>query len=470
MSSKKDKKRASQQMPAKDPVNKASKGNAKKRYLIYLLLVFVAGIIGVVIALIKFYGKDTIKRNASVAIEFMYDGAAQNLTPNGEQFSINGLTSERIITKALENAGVSDRYSYSDIVSNLKVNASYPSDVIEKIKDYSSLYNFSESRSISINDYYPTLYQLQLFDNFDTSVSDSTLKTIVREIADEYKKNFINEYIYTYDVDGIDNLLPLSDYDYSQRVKIIKLRLSTLEKYSEMMMEKNIGFMHHGMSFSDFSIKCRQLDNDSLSNIEAAVMTDVLTTSVNRLKNQYEYEIKLLENELEYKNKNLDEINQLIDSYQMDSKLYISSGDSLVVVESNSKDTYQELVDEKREISARIVDISSEIDKYKLYLTNLKMAAYSSNSKNDAVESRLLTVYETLSELESSFKEMMEAYNLTVISDSDISIGGEVYQNAKILSGSFAIMAVKCAAPLCILMLIAISLSALISEIKKVRK
>ena len=68
---------------------------AARRYLTYLGLIVIVGVIGIIIALFKYFGTDKIKRNASVTIQFTYDGAAKNLTPTGEKFSINGVTSER---------------------------------------------------------------------------------------------------------------------------------------------------------------------------------------------------------------------------------------------------------------------------------------------------------------------------------------------------------------------------------------
>ncbi len=51
----------------KTPDNKKqTKSNIKK----YILLVVAVGIIGIIIAAVKYFGKDKIKRNSAISIEF----------------------------------------------------------------------------------------------------------------------------------------------------------------------------------------------------------------------------------------------------------------------------------------------------------------------------------------------------------------------------------------------------------------
>lgn len=441
-----------------------------KRYRIYITAIIIAGIIGFIIALIKFYGPEKIQRNASIAIEFTYDGASKNLTPSGEQFSIDDIYKDRVLNAALEEAGLADRYTPDDIKNSLVINGSYPSDVIEQIKEYDSLYNFSESRSVSIDNYYPTIYGISLYDDFDSSISDDALNNLVKAIANQYKIFFRNEYIYAYDESSEDELLIVSKYDYTQRVKILKQRLRFLEDYSKEMFELDTSFRIDGKSFNDIMLKCREIENDSLSKAEASIMMDVLTTSSSRLKNQYEYEIKLLENEKTYKTVNLEEINSLIESYETDSILYITAGDSMVKVDSNSKETYETLTDTKRELSDRLVVIDSEITKYTEYLNDLKKSIYSSSSKGKQIAEELKVIEGLVNEQRDVFKSMTEAYNAKIISEDAVLVENNRLNVAKLLSGNFIKMAVKCAAPICIVVMILCCLHAAVIENRKFKK
>ena len=449
---------------AKKTRKKASAGRLKA----YLILVIAAGIIGVVIAFVKFFGSEKVQRNASVTIEFTYDGAAQNLTPSGENFAISDIYKAEILNAAIEQAGFSGKYTAEQIRANMVVNGSYPSDVINQIKDYDSLYDFSESRSVSISNYYPTIYSIVLYDEFDTSIGKNDLKKLVNASAEQYKKYFTNEYIDAFDMDTYDNLMVLGDYDYSQQVKILKFRLELLRTYADEMYKKDASFRFSGKSFNDVSLKCREIENDALSRVEATIMMDVLTNSVSKLKNQYEYEIKLLENEKSFKTVNLEELNKLIDDYKMDGTLYIPSGDSLVKVESNSKETYEKLVDKKRELSEELVEIESEISRYNSYLEDLK--SKTSSAANQAVLDELKSINNKVLEQESNFSDMMADYNSTLIQDDALTISSTRFTGSDLLSASFIVMVIKCAAPLCIIVLILCGLHGFICESKKYKK
>ena len=442
----------------------------KRRLLRYLVLVCIAGIIGVIIASVKFFGSEKIRRNASAYIEFTYDGAAQNLTPTGEKFSIDAIYSDKVLDAAIEKAGLTGKYTAESIKGSMAVDGSYPGDVIGKIKEYNSLYNFSESRNVSINDYYPTIFTVRLFDEFDTSISESSLNKLVQAIVDEYKDYFLNKYIYAFDMEEFDSLLEQNNYDYAQRVKILKRRLQILENYSGEMYELDTNFRQDGKSFNDIRIKCLEIENDSLNKAEASIMMDVLTISSEKLRNQYEYEKKLLENEKEYKTVNLEEINKLIENYQMDGILYIPSGDSLVKVDGNSKETYEKLVDKKREISDRLVEIEAEITRFDVYLKDMQKTSYGSSAKNQKIVAELESINQKIFEQRDSFKSMIKAYNDSKIPADALYVSDTGYQDAKLFSLSFILAVLKSAGPLCIIVILLCCLHAAFCEIREYKK
>ena len=427
----------------------------KSRFVFYLLLIVLAGIVGLVIASVKYFGSEKVQRSASISIEFTYDGAAQNLTPSKEQFSIDDIFNDTVLEQALERAGMTGRYTAESIRKSMVVDGSYPGDVISKIKEYDSLYNFSESRVVSISDYYPTIYTVKLYDDFDTSVSESDMNSLVQAIADEYKEYFTTKFVYSFDLKSLDELMVLDRYDYAQRVKILKFRLQLIENYSDELYNLDTNFRRDGKSKA-----------------EASIMMDVLTTSSERLRNQYEYEKKLLENEKIYKTENLDELNKLIESYQVDSILYIPSGDSLVKVDSNSKETYETLVDKKREISDRIGEIESEIARFDTYLQDLNKASlsYSSIKKNKEIGTELDAINEQVAEQESIFRNMASAYNNSIIDEDSVLIENSSYSDAKLLSFGFVAAVIKCAAPICILVMICCCIHSAVIESKKYKK
>lgn len=446
------------------------KSAAAKRYLRYLSLIVIAGIIGVIIALVKYFGPDKIKRNSSVTIQFTYDGAAKNQTPTGEKFSIDGIKSDQILNDALASVGLASKYTAESIRSSIVVKGQYPADVIDKIKDFNSLYNFGESQDVSISNYYPTTYNIVLYDDFDPSVSSSDMEKLIKAIGQTYRSYFINNYIYSYNPEKIQEMLVLDNYDFAYRIRIIKLHLQEIKNYASEMYEKDKAFRSGTQSFNDIVVKCRNLENDAISNIEAAVMTDVLSVSATRLRNQYEYEIKLLENEKSYKNANLEEINGLIDSYELDGIMYLGSGDAMVKVERKSKETYEKLVDMKKELTERIVDIDSEIEKYNSFITDMNEASLSTEAKKTLISEQINNAYDKTVEIENLFSDMIADYNATLVAEESVNVVENRFVSGKLFSAGFIVMAIKCAGPLCIIVMILCALHAFLVERKKYKK
>ena len=441
-----------------------------KRISLYVTLVAVCAVVGLIIALIKFFGTEKTKRNASITIEFTYEGAARNLTPDGVKFSINDIMADSIIEIGLASVDMLEKYSVEDIRNSMTVSGQYPSDVISQLKDYDSLYDFSESRTITLNDYYPTIYQLQLYDDFDPGVSESTMRKIVKAIAENYRGYFINRYRHALYTQNLDNILILGNYDFSQRIKVLKYRMNLLEQYAGELYKADTNYKYNGMSFNDLLLKCRSLKNDTLGNMEATIMIEVLSTNANRLKNQYLYEIQLLENEKTYKETCLSDLNSLIEIYQTDGILYIPSGDSVVKVDSNSKETYEMLMARKKNISERLVAIDADVSRYKGYLEDMGSASYMSSTRSNSITEQINNINERLGELENTFKEMLGDYNSIIVDDNTVLVDSPRSNSASLFSGSFILMVIKCAGPFCIIALVICLLHATVFEIRRYRK
>ena len=332
------------------------------------------------------------------------------------------------------------------------------------------MYDFSASRQVSLNDYYPTIYSIKLYDDFDKNASAGTMNSIVKAIADSYKEHFLSEYVYSFDMSKINSMLVLDNYDYLQKIKILSRHLKVLDQFATDMYAKNSNFKKDGLSFNDISLKCRDISNDALSKLEAAVTINAFTVSNARLKNQYEYEIQLLENELEYKKKNLEELNELIASYKTDDIVFIGSGDSLVKVESNSKQTYEDLIGKKKDISDRIVEINTEINDYKMHLEDLTAAASSATKDKTSADKQIEKIDEMIGELEKSFSELITAYNDSIVSEDAVVTENARHYSSKLLSAGFIVQAIKCAGPLCIIVMLICCIHAAFAEIRRFRK
>ncbi|MCR4713398.1 MAG: hypothetical protein K5751_03355 [Treponemataceae bacterium] len=444
------------------------KGTLPKAFKYYICLLAIAVVVGIIIASIKFFGTEKAQRSASINIEFAYEGAAYSLTPTKDHFSMEEIKENDFISQFLSEAGLSSKYTPEQIISSIEINGLYPHDVISLIKGFNSLYDFSESRTVSINDYYPTAYTIKLYDDFDETISDTDLRNLVQKLAEAYKSYFISEYVYKFDTASFDKILVLDDFDYLQRVKIITLRINEIKKYANEMATLDSSFNSNGMNFNDIILKCNSITNDYITGIEAFIIANSVTISKERLQNQYKYEIKLLENEKKYKETSLNELNALIDAYPTDSILYISSGDSLVKIDSNSKQTYERLIDEKRSISDDLISINTELEKYNMYLNAL------TNTSGNVTQSNITnSISETdrkVNDVMQTFFAMLKDYNNTIVNEDSILLDTAKYNGAKLLSGSFIIALIKSIGPLFIIVMVICCIHAALSAIKKHKK
>ena len=210
-----------------------------------------------------------------------------------------------------------------------------------------------------------------------------------------------------------------------------------------------------------------------MNSTEAFIITNSVTISEERLRNQYRYEIRLLENEKKYKENNLKELNALIDSYPTDNILYISSGDSLVKIDSNSKQTYEQLINEKREISNELIDIDTELERYDMYLKALNTTAANTTAANTTAAnttSIITGISEKVNAVSQTFSELLQAYNETIVNESSVLLATPRYNGARLLSGGFIVAIIKATGPLAIIVLCICCIHAALYAIKAHKK
>ncbi len=175
-----------------------------------------------------------------------------------------------------------------------------------------------------------------------------------------------------------------------------------------------------------------------------------------------------MENEKKYKETSLNELNALIDAYPTDSILYISSGDSLVKIDSNSKQTYERLIDEKRSISDDLISINTELEKYNMYLNALTNT--SGNVTQSNITNSISEIDRKVNDVMQTFFAMLKEYNNTRVNEDSVLLDTAKYNGAKLLSGSFIIALIKSIGPLFIIVMSICCIHAALSAIKKHKK
>ena len=229
-------------------VDTKKKNNTRLKFGFTLLVI--AGIIGVVIALIDFYALNPTQRSVSISMEFNYDGAAENKMPNDEPFTIDGIKNDEIIESALADLGKQDAYTAESIRNSMSIMGAFPEDVIDRISEYTSVYEFVDEGSDEIkstsnvrkSNYYPTVYSITLYDDFNTKASESEMTQILEKIVEKYKAYFLRNYVYVYSYENTEEILGLEDLDYRLQLSYIRGKSDTLQSYAKQLYNKQQNF------------------------------------------------------------------------------------------------------------------------------------------------------------------------------------------------------------------------------------
>lgn len=432
--------------------DKKVKNRKKGKINILVCLLIVAIVIGCVVSAIDFFKSNPVRRNVSMSIEFTYDGAAQNKFPNGEPFTIDGIKNDEVILAALTELGEQDMYSADQIRRSISLSGSFPPDVIERISEYQSLYDYQGFRDVKEYNFYPTVYTVTLYDDFDPKLSGIDLTDILTTLVKKYKEYFLKTYVYTHESAEENSILSLDDADYRHQINLISGRLQILKEYAEKLYQRHPNFNYQGMNFHDFYLKCYDIERNGLNNLEAIVMMKAYSKAPERLRDMYKYRIRLLQNDLKNKKTNLEALEQLIDSYEMDDIIYVGmGGDAYIKVDSNSEGTYETLTSRRISLNDSITSTNEDIARNNEYLLDLNKVMSKTDIGN--VTEQISEFNTRLNELDKTLSDMINAYDAFLVTSDELREGRVYYTTPSLFSISYCKRAIKFTAPICMIAL-----------------
>ncbi len=476
----------------------------KTHWLRNTLCVLIAcGILGTILSAVLFLTNPE-KTYASASVQFSFDGAAEGLAPNGYSFDISAVSSDAVLEKALDDAGMTDRYTTEAVSGQIETSGVYPEDIVRQMMNYESLLDFSANRTLTLSDYHPTLYTVKLYNGFDSKISKGDLEKLLHAIMDSYKAYFSE--VYAAGKNSVTVAYNLTDYDYPQQLTILTTTMEDAIAYADEMYEKEPALRLNGQGFNDISVRLHSLIDTDISKLSADITMNALTKNTSRLITQYDYEIRSLTNQLNKKNDQLTQLDALIASYDKNEIIYLSTADSLTKIDGNSSETYDALVASRLEVADEITTINNEISNYRLLLADLigeeetektekaPAATAVSTSVNpepnstesegtteeivipertqeeleelakaaeEAARKQIAALEANISALETKreavmtdFANLIQLYNDKYVNDATVSIFGYQYKTPSLLSGAFIVQTIKIAGVFCMIGLI----------------
>ena len=454
-----------------------------------LITLIVCGIIGMMLAGVIFFKIDPRKTTAEALLQFSFDGAADGIGPNGIKITTDGITTDEVIQQALKAASLENYYETEEIRSGLTVTGVYPANLLKQMTNFESLMDFNANRELSVIAYHPTLYRVSLSNEFDRSISRANLEGLLKELLNAFRQYFTEHYSYAFTREELSEDY-LASYDYVQQIAIIEDVIDQETLFAQELYEKEPLFQLNGKGFNDITVQLQNLSNSDIARLNSTITMNALTRDTERLITQYQFEIREQNISLEKQQERLKRISTLIDSYEKNEIIYLSTTDSLTKIDGNSSETYDALVQERKDVSDGITQIKSRIETYQLKLSDLlkntagqeeqpvrestaaeggegaeetatpmmteeelaraKAAAEEDTAFQTAMlEMDIQTLLEKLKDINATFTRMLQAYNEQELNEGTVSVFGYKYNTPKVLSGGFIVQTIKCAGPLC---------------------
>ena len=456
-----------------------------------IIILLACGVAGIALASALFFG-DPFPTCATATLQITFDGAAEGIAPNGTAFNIAGIASDEVLSDALAELSLESAYAPEQLRPCLIARGVYPEDMAGQVMSYESLLNFAANREMNVGDFHPTTFNVALYNDFDPAISRSGLESLLKAVMEAYARYFSR--VYANGLDAEKLVFTLDEYDYPQQLEIIQTRLDMMSVYAQEMYEKRPTFRYEGMGFNDISVRLNNLISSDIARLNADLTMNALTRDTARLLTQYQFEIRDLSNRLEKQTEQLAQMDALIASYDKNEIIYLSTADALTKIDGNSSETYDALVNRRKDVADGITGINSQIATYQLKLSDLLKEeatqqtaaatpvdpgsapdqAEPDSAVGDVVTMTEDEIAEAAAEAErlakaqtaaleesidalvakseaiiGDFKAMLQAYNDQEINGLTVAVTRYDYVTPKVLSGAFIKKVIMTAGPFC---------------------
>ena len=450
-----------------------------------IAVLLICGIAGTVLAAVLFKTNPD-KTYAAASIQFTFDGATDGLAPNKQAFRMEEIASDDILEQAVESSGLAGTLTPDDIRRCLLVRGTYPENMVEQVMSYESLLSFTANRELTVSDFHPTVFNLKLVNDFSPALSQSQLTGLLEGILTAYKAYFTERYSLSVDLSA--ETFDLDAYDYPQQLEILAQTMTQMGRYAQELYTLYPNFIYNGIGFNDINVRMTNLAETEVAKLNASITMNALTKDVARLLTQYQYQIQDLNNQLTQQQERLKLLDTLIASYDKNEIIYLSTAESLTKIDGNSSETYDELIENRKEVSDRITELNTRITNYQLRISDLMKETENANTAQSRTEEKAEELTEETVQLTeeeiaaaaaaaqeaavrktaaletnidqlvvkrdavtADFRKLLDAYNEQEINDGTVAVINQKYETPKFISGAFAWKVIQTAGPLCAL-------------------
>ncbi len=369
------------------------------------------------------YSIDSLtNREIFTTVNFSFNGVESGHDPLGNKFDVNEVKSEAAVSAALKELGIKNA-DVKQICSSITISGNVPSDVIERITKYTSMYTGETVETIKdMQDttYYPTQYTIKM-DSHKIDLDFDDCVNLLNNITERYKQTFSEKYGYKKTFANAVKSFDYNEYDYSEAVDVFDSSLASLYSYIiELAQMDSVRFRSEqtGYTFSDLAESIDTIRTENLDMISAYISLYNMTKDKETLIVNYEYKVDEYERQKKVYEEKLKALQETLDVYEKNSILIFSQATSGADATLNqSSDTYDKLMGQVVSTEKIISESQQQIDKYNKRINGLKSGGKKGSSEK----------------LEEYFASLDEKINI-LLDDVELTVceyyEDEVYVNA----------------------------------------
>ncbi len=430
----------------------------KKTHLLRntIIALIICGIAGIIIAVILFNHNSVSV--VSAKMEFAFEGAEKGELPNGHEYNLNAMITDEMVESILTDLKLGDQYTARQIIGSLTVAGVYPNNLKERMNsDYT---------------YYPTSYMFSLSSKGLEGISGEQMTALLKGIVQNTQEQIKEQGAYGANIgDSLIDDLSFSGSDYLQQLTILQREIAIYSNGLDGLELSAKGTKEANRILA----KLNDLTSNDIEELKNNIIMNGLTKDPEMLLDQYQLEAVLLKNQQKEKQKQLDQLDELIKSYQRSEEIhYAGETTQDTGKEKSNNDIYSDLLIARTETADEIVDIKSRIEEKQMKIYIISGNDHDTNINTDPSDAAIKTATdtkkpsenwaqleekiqilkqkteETIAEINTLIKEHDEAE----LNDETISVSEVKYSKPTLLSTAFVKKAIMTAGPICALALI----------------
>ncbi len=389
-----------------------------KYFIAWIVLLVVAAVLVGVYGVVANKSKD---KPVTAAVGFYYSGIEKGLDPSGNEFDANSIKAPSVIETTLTDMGM-DLTLVEDIRSSVVISGVIPDDAIDELTAYKSIFadtgSVDSAQRLMNVEYYPTSFEIK-FNYQSLGFSQEEAVEFLNTMLDNYKLYFIDTY-------GVNTVFgtalkneDYTSYDYPQAVDEVSNSISSLTTFINSLASANsVSFRSSvtGYTFEDLTSMAEQLNAIDVESTYSYIFQNSVTKDKEALIDYYNYRIESLERSLGRAQDKYDSIVDSIENYQKDSIVVFAGGteetDALTMTQTS--ETYDDLIQQKIDVTSSIASYQSQIDEYQTRLDRLKKSSSVGNAeKQETADAMIDALVVKLNDLVDLVNDTVKDYYQT---------------------------------------------------------